>query len=192
MIYNKKGDKAICGSSRAFSLLSVAGKLLDGVMLIRLPTYVIDTVVPESQCSFRRWRSTTDMIVVVRILQEKCRQQHRDLLLPSSSLQTLSTPSIVICCGEAWANMDALHIFIAPYGNSILIWVPASGREGKCRRIFVWTQELRPSTCYFQPLLCGSESRLSSQHLCCRWRSHQVQVRWKLVWISAVCKQWIK
>ena len=44
------------------ALLSVAGKLLARVMLIRLLTYVVDTVVPESQCGFRCARSTTDMI----------------------------------------------------------------------------------------------------------------------------------
>ena len=37
--------------------------------------------VPESQCGFRRARSTTDMIFVARLLQEKCREQHRDLFI---------------------------------------------------------------------------------------------------------------
>jgi len=40
MIYKKKGDRAICGNSRGISLLSVAGKLLSRVMLIRLLDYV--------------------------------------------------------------------------------------------------------------------------------------------------------
>jgi len=39
MIYKKKGDRAICGNSRGISLLSVAGKLLARVMLIRLLTH---------------------------------------------------------------------------------------------------------------------------------------------------------
>ena len=104
MIY-KKGDRVVCGNSRGISLLSVAGKLLARVMLIHLLTYVVDTVVPESQCGFRRARSTTGMT----------------FLLPSSTLQRLSTPSIVTCCGKSWANLDALHIFLASYENSILI-----------------------------------------------------------------------
>jgi len=74
MIYKKKGDSAICGNSRGISLLSVAGKLLARVMLICLLTYVIDTVVPESQCGFHRAWSTTDMISVARLLEEKCRE----------------------------------------------------------------------------------------------------------------------
>jgi len=32
-------------------------------------------------CCFRRERSTIDMIFVVRLLQEKCREQNRDLYL---------------------------------------------------------------------------------------------------------------
>ena len=47
MIY-KKGDRVVCGNSRGISLLSVAGKLLARVMLIRLLAYVVDTVVPKS------------------------------------------------------------------------------------------------------------------------------------------------
>jgi len=81
MIKKTKGDRAICGNSRGISLISVAGKLLGRVMLIRLLTFVVDTVVPKSQCGFRCARSTTDMIFVARLLQEKCREQHRDLFI---------------------------------------------------------------------------------------------------------------
>ena len=49
MIYKNKGDRAICGNSHGISLISVTGKLPVRVMLIRLLTYVVDTVVPESQ-----------------------------------------------------------------------------------------------------------------------------------------------
>ena len=78
-IYKRKGDKAICGNSRGISLLSVAGKVLAGVMLRRLLTHVVDIVMPESQCGFRRGRSTIDMMFVARLLQEKCREQHQSL-----------------------------------------------------------------------------------------------------------------
>ena len=55
--------------------------LLSRVMLIRLLTYVVDTVVPESQFGFRRARSTTDMIFVASLLQEKCREQRGGLFI---------------------------------------------------------------------------------------------------------------
>jgi len=55
-------------------------------MLIRLLTYVVDTVVPESQCGFRRTRSTTDMIFVARLLQKNAGINIVTFLLPSSTL----------------------------------------------------------------------------------------------------------
>ena len=80
-IFKRKGDKTLCDNYRGISLLSVAGKVLARVMLYRLLNHVVDVVVPESQCGFRRQRSTTYMIFVARLLQEKCREQHRDLFL---------------------------------------------------------------------------------------------------------------
>jgi len=38
------------------------------VMLQRLLTQVAETVLPESQCGFRRGRSTVDMMFVARLL----------------------------------------------------------------------------------------------------------------------------
>ena len=80
-IFKRKGDQAVCGNSRGISLLSVAGKILARVMLQRLLTHVVDMVMPESQCGFRRNRSTIDMVFVARLLQEKCREQHSSLYL---------------------------------------------------------------------------------------------------------------
>ena len=63
-IYKRKGDKSDCGNSRGISLLSVAGKVLARVMLQRLLAQVAEIVLPESQCGFRRGRSTIDMIFI--------------------------------------------------------------------------------------------------------------------------------
>jgi len=90
-------------------------------MLIRLLTYVVDTLVPECQCGFRRARTTTDMIFVASFFRKNVGNNIVTFLLPSSTLQRLLTPSIVTCCGKSWANFDALHIFLASYENSILI-----------------------------------------------------------------------
>ena len=80
-LYKQNGDRAECGNSCGISLLSVAGKVLAKIMLTRLLEHVVDLVLPESQCGFRRGRSTIDMIFVARQLQEKCREQHQDLFL---------------------------------------------------------------------------------------------------------------
>jgi len=80
-IYKKKWDRQVCGNSRGISLLLVAQKILARVMLKLLLSQVVDIVLPESQCGFRRGRSTNDMIFVARLLQEKCREQSHDLYL---------------------------------------------------------------------------------------------------------------
>ena len=80
-IYKKKGDRATCGNSRGISLLAVAGKVLARIILARLNTHIVDRVCPESQCGFRKERGTIDMIFVTRQLQEKCREQQKNLCM---------------------------------------------------------------------------------------------------------------
>ena len=61
-------------------MLSIVGKLFAKVILNRIwPT--IEAYLPEAQCSFRSGRSTVDMMFVLRQLQEKCREQHKELHL---------------------------------------------------------------------------------------------------------------
>jgi len=67
-------------TSRGISLLSVAGKVSAWVMLCYLLLHVVD-VIPKSQCGFRCGWSTTDMIFVASLSQEKCREQHQNLFL---------------------------------------------------------------------------------------------------------------
>lgn len=79
VIYKQKGDRAVCGNSRGISLLSIAGKVLAKIMLNRLVKYISEAALPETQCGFRKTRSTTDMIFVLRQLLEKSREQRTDL-----------------------------------------------------------------------------------------------------------------
>ena len=78
-IYKKKGDRSDCGNYRGISLLSIAGKILTRLLFSRLLKTVADDVIPEAQCGFRPNRGTNAMIFAARQLQEKCREQHRDL-----------------------------------------------------------------------------------------------------------------
>ena len=80
-IYKRKGDKTLCGNSRGISLLSVAGKVLARVMLHCLLMHAVDIVVSESQCGFRRQRST-----------------RYDLCCPSTPGKVpRTTPELVLC-----------------------------------------------------------------------------------------------
>ena len=81
LVYKQTGDRAECGNSRCISLLSVAGKVLAKIMLTHLLEHVVDLVLPESRCGFRRGRSTIDMIFVARQLHEESREQHQDLYM---------------------------------------------------------------------------------------------------------------
>ena len=69
----------MCDNYRGISLLSIAGKVLAKVLLNRLSLHLIDEVVPESQCGFRKHRGCADMIFSIRQLQEKCMEQQRDV-----------------------------------------------------------------------------------------------------------------
>ena len=60
------------------SLLSIAGKIFARVILNRLIT-MSEKCLPEAQCGFRPGRSTTDMIFVIRQVQEKCIEQNMAL-----------------------------------------------------------------------------------------------------------------
>lgn len=79
-IFKNKGDITICGNHRGISLLSVAGKIFAKILLIRL-TPVVEEMLPEPQCGFRKTRSTADMVFTVRQLQEKCKEHNLDLYM---------------------------------------------------------------------------------------------------------------
>ena len=75
-LYKNKGEKSDCSNYRGVKLLSSAGKILARVLLDTLIPAIAEEVLPESQCGFRANRGTTDMIFVLRQIQEKCREQH--------------------------------------------------------------------------------------------------------------------
>jgi len=153
-------------------------------MLIRLLTYVVDTVVTESQCGFRRARSTTDMIFVARLIQENCRKQHRDLFIAFIDLikafDTFNRDLLWQVLGKFGCPPSFLSILLE-FHIDMSARVVQGGEMSKSFGVNTGVTGLYPSTCYFQPLPCSSDSHLSSQHLCCRWRSHQVQARWQFV-----------
>ena len=74
-VLNKKGDKTECGNYRGISLVSNAGKVLLKVVARRLSAYCeAKGLLPEEQGGFRPDHSTTDMVFVVRRLQEAGRK----------------------------------------------------------------------------------------------------------------------
>ena len=80
-LYKNKGVKSDYSNYRGITLLSIAGKILARVLLNRLVPSIAADHIPESQCSFRAKRRTTDMVFSLRQLQEKCREQNKGLYI---------------------------------------------------------------------------------------------------------------
>ena len=61
------------------------GKVFAQIALARLQI-LAEHINPKSQCGFRSGKSTVDMIISVRQLQEKCREQQQPLYLAFANL----------------------------------------------------------------------------------------------------------
>ena len=86
----KKSDKTECGNYRSISLVLHAGKVLLKVVARRLSNYgEAKGLPPEKQCGFRSCCSTTDMMFVVRRLQETRRKIGVSLFVCFINLQTV-------------------------------------------------------------------------------------------------------
>ena len=72
---HKKKDRTECGNYRSIFFAAHAGKVLLKVIAGRLSDYwERGGILPEEQCGFRPYRSTVDMVFVVRRLQELARK----------------------------------------------------------------------------------------------------------------------
>ena len=76
MVLHKKNDKTECGNYRGISLVAHAGKILLKIIARRLSEYCKRVgILLEEQSGFRPNRSTTDMMFVIRRLQELARKK---------------------------------------------------------------------------------------------------------------------
>ncbi|BHF58949.1 hypothetical protein SprV_0100190400 [Sparganum proliferum] len=78
----RKGNLQLCDNHRGIFLLEIAGKRFARIPLNLLNNDLEQGLLPESQCSFRRHRGTTNMIFAARQMQEKC-QEMRTHLYPT-------------------------------------------------------------------------------------------------------------
>ena len=79
-VLHKKKDRTECSNCRGLSLVAHAGKVLLKIVANRLGDFCEDAgILPEEQCGFRPQRSTTDMMFVVRRLQELGRTSNTSL-----------------------------------------------------------------------------------------------------------------
>ena len=76
MVLHKKKDRAEYGNYRGISLVEHTGKILLRIIACRLSEYCERVgILPEEQSGFQPNRSTTDMMFVIRRLQELARKK---------------------------------------------------------------------------------------------------------------------
>ena len=76
-VLHEKKDRTECGNYRGISLVAHAGDILLKIITHRLSEYYErEGTPPEEQSGFRPNRSTTDMMSVIRRLQELARKKH--------------------------------------------------------------------------------------------------------------------
>ena len=79
-VLHKTKDRAECSNYRGLSLVAHAGKVLLKIVASRLGDFCEEAgILPEEQCGFRPQCSTTDMMFVVRRLQELGRTSNTSL-----------------------------------------------------------------------------------------------------------------
>ena len=81
-----KGEKSDCSDYQGISLLSIAENIHARIQLNRLIPINTEEHLLESQCDFRTNRSTTDIMFILRELQEKCQEQNREMYVTFISL----------------------------------------------------------------------------------------------------------
>ena len=79
-VLHKKKDQTECSNYRGLSLVAHAGKVLLKIVANRRGDFCEEAgILPEEQCGFRSQRSTTDMMLIVRRLQELGRTSNTSL-----------------------------------------------------------------------------------------------------------------
>ena len=80
IVLHKKKDRTECGNYRGISLVAHAGKILPKIIDRCLSEYCERVgILPGEQSGFRPNRSTTDMMFVIRRLQELARKKRTPL-----------------------------------------------------------------------------------------------------------------
>ena len=93
MVLHKMKDRTECGNYRGISLVAHAGKVLLTIIARRLSEYCERVgILPEKQSGFRPNGSTTDMMFVIRRLQEMARKKRLPLYVCFTDLTKAYDP----------------------------------------------------------------------------------------------------
>ena len=152
-VLQKKGGKTKCGNYCGISLVSHAGKLPLKVVARRLSAYFVVEVLSEEQFGLRPDRSTTDMMFVVRRLQEVGRKAGVSLFMCFIDLQKAYDTvdrillwQVITRIGVPPQMIAAIHQF----HDEVRACVRSD--DGVCSDLFEVEQGLRQG-CVLSPLL---------------------------------------
>ena len=119
MVLHKKKDRTECGNYRGISLVVHAGKILLKIIARRLSEYCERVgILPEEQSGFRPKRCTTDMMFVIRRLQELAREKRTpryvcfiNLTKAYDSVDRTLLWKILACFGKPQHMISIIHQF---------------------------------------------------------------------------------
>ena len=148
-LYKNKGEKSDCSNYQRTSLVSIAGKVSARMLL----TEKTEAAIAESQCGLRGNRRATDIMFVIRQLQEDCREQKRRLYVAFIDLtKTFDTVSRE----RLWQIMNDLAV---PQASSPWSSNPTKVNRGQVRYGDNFSESFAIATDVKQG--CGSHQLLS-------------------------------
>ena len=114
MVLHKKKDRTECGNYSGISLVAHAGEILLKIIDRRLREYCERVgILPEEQSGFRPDRSTTDMMFVIRRLQELARKKRFPLYVCFIDLTKAYYPVVRTPLWTVLARFGVLHNMIS-------------------------------------------------------------------------------
>ena len=114
----KKGDSSVCENHRGISLIAHVSKVLTLLINTRVTNYVEhQQILPEAQSGFRKNRSTSDMILTVKLLQQNCRTNTGHYFWSFWILQRHMTQQVQTHCGRCSVQLATplKHYFLSNF-----------------------------------------------------------------------------
>ena len=162
MVLHKKKDPTKCGSYTGISLVAHAGKILLKIIARRLSEYCERIgILSEEQRGFRPKRSTTDMMFVLRQLQELARKKKIRSMYTLSTLPNRTNPLIEPSSGQYLPVLVCHRIRSWSFVISTMACEHACGSTAGCARGgSLWNKAFVKGACS-HPSCSTSSSRRS-------------------------------
>ena len=162
VVLHKKKDRTEFGNYRGISLVAHAGKILLKIIARRLSEYCERVrILPEEQSGFRPNRSTTDMMFVIRRLQELTRKKRIPPTYALSTLPKRTTPLIEHSFGQHSPVLACHRLQSRSFISSTMACEHACGSTTGCTRGgLLWNKAFFKGACSHHSGSTSSSRRL--------------------------------